>query len=371
MQSTFSVGVEEEFFLLDKNKLDLLNNDNKAIFEACEADPKLGIQHELFTSQLEAVTEVCHSFSELFDSLAYARKTLQNILAEFDADIIAASTFPTGKCSEQHITDNERYPQMYRRFAGAAKRFLCNGLHVHFECHGDRERLFLLNRFPCFMSILLALSASSPYFEGKDTRLQSYRSILFEGLPLSGVGHDVGTEDQYKEMLDLFTKVGFINDARDVHWFLRLNSKFPTLELRVCDAMPNLEHLVAVAALYVCLAITILEKDPGQLPFYTEHYLYLRYYFWQARRYPFDEIAFIDFHNKKSMAFEQVIADMLEFVMPVAHRLGCVDRLDKINDILKEGTSSDRQRAAYRQSKDYKAVVSQLVSDTHAYDGAK
>ena len=366
LKKEFSIGAEEEFFLVDRSNK-ILASPSSDFLEALKADKELSLQFELFACQIETTSKVCHSLPELYENLKNLRSGLRKLLASLNADFVSASTFPNAMLNHQQVTHAQRYEQLFDRFAGVASNLLCNGMHIHYGCSDDRERVYLLNRLACFLPIFLGLSTSSPFFEGVDTHMQSHRCFLLEGLPLSGVPYGVNDENAYYDMIKLFEKIKYIDDPSNIYWHLRLNCRFPTLELRVCDAFSSLKDLVAVAALYVCLCVSLIENPDVKLPFYTEQPLHIDYYFWQVRRYSLKNCNFINVETGTSLSFKEVLETVVNFVKPVAKRFDCITYLDHLFSIVQNGTSADRQRSLFQKYNDFQFVISRLIQETYEY----
>lgn len=364
MTESLFLGVEEEFFVVDSNTTELI----VALPQAVEADLTAvfgeHFTRELFSAQIELSTPKCASIHEVAAALRRNRQQLAAVLAPYGLAFVAVATYPSAICAQKNRTNKARYKKSFIQYAAISDHYLVNGLHFHVECKSKTKRLELLTQLNCFLPLFLAFSASSPFFEGVDTRMQSYRTLLTEGYPLSGIAPQLNHPRDYDKLLKLFTKIGFIDSPSRLYWHLRLGNNLPTLEMRILDACPLVEDTISLAALYVCLAHTLIEQDPRDLPFYTTEAAFMEYGLWQARRVPLSEACVIDFSREDRMPMRTAFAMMLEFIMPTAQKFGCQQEVSRLQTVFTAGTSAMRQRKIYSANSDLNLLNRHLIEES-------
>jgi glutamate---cysteine ligase / carboxylate-amine ligase len=361
------LGLEEEYFLIDKSSKKLITEHPKGLLSVCKDVFGEHLGSELFTCQLELSSIKCSSISQLADEQRNSREKLKSILDDFNLQFVSASTYPSGMLDQVGLVDDAFHLHVIERFSAIGRQLLVNGLHMHVECLSDCKRVDILKKLSCFLPTFVVLSSSSAFFQSQDTGLQSYRTLLFEGMPISGMPKGFNTLQEYNELMDDFFKIGFINDAGNIYWHVRLGSHLPTIETRMADSCPRLQDSVALASLLSCLILTLVEQEPTQeaLPFYTQNPAYVDYYLWQARRYSAKEVNFFDFNARDKLSFTHVLDHLLEFVMPMAKKLNCVEQLEQLPKIIEQGSSADRQREIYQKNKSIDEVCQLLIKETN------
>jgi glutamate---cysteine ligase / carboxylate-amine ligase len=361
------LGLEEEYFLIDKDTKKLITQHPAGLWSACEEIFGEHLSSELFTCQLELSSIKCSSISQLADEQRNTRGKLRRVLNEFNLQFVSASSYPSGMLDKVELVEDAFHLQVIERFSAIGRQLLVNGLHMHVECRSDNKRVEILKKLPCFLPIFVALSSSSAFFQNEDTGLQSYRTFLFEGMPISGMPKGFNTLEEYDALMDDFFNIGFINDAGNIYWHVRLGNHLPTIETRVSDSCPRVQDSVALTSLLSSLILTLVEQEPTQeaLPFYTQNAAYIDYYLWQTRRYSAKKVNFFDFNHKEKLPLAQALDHLLTFVMPVAKKLNCVEQLEQLTNIVEQGSSSDRQRAAYFKNKSIDDVCELLIKETN------
>ena len=252
-EPSFTIGIEEEYLLVDKASRNLANDPPKAIMEACEKKLAKQVSPEFLRCQIEVGTTVCKSVQEARKELAHLRGTIAEISGEHGLAPIAASTHPFARWEDQHHTDKERYNALARDMQVVIRRMLICGMHVHVAVEDDALRIDLFNQLAYFLPHLLALSTSSPFWQGMQTGLNSYRLSVFKEMPRTGLPEEFDSPGQYQRTVDVLVKAGVIEDATKVWWDLRPSARFPTLEMRVTDTCTRLDDAIAIAAMFRCL----------------------------------------------------------------------------------------------------------------------
>ena len=370
-EPAFTIGVEEEYLLVDKETRSLVVDPPATLME--EAEEKCGSQvtAELLLSQIEIGTKVCNNIQEAHEDLARLRRNIIDVANRHNLAPIAASTHPFSSWTEQKHTRKERYDNLTHEMQGAARRLLICGMHVHVGIDDDELRIDLMYQMSYFLPHLLALSCSSPFWNGRDTGLKSYRLTIFDALPRTGLPERFASFAEYQRHVSILMEAGLIEDSTRIWWDLRPSARFPTLETRIMDVCTRLEDTVALASLLICTLRMLyrLRTRNQRWRIYTP--MLIRENRWRAMRYSFDE-GLLDLAKGAVVPFEDLLDELLSLVAEDARALGCVNELSGVRDILSRGTSAHRQlrdyaleRASGASVKDsLKSVVDTLIADT-------
>jgi len=370
-EPAFTIGVEEEYLLVDKETRSLVVEPPATLM--AEAEEKCGSQvaSELLQSQIEIGTKVCNNVKEAHEDLARLRRNIIEVASRHDLAPIAASTHPFSSWTEQKHTRKERYDTLTHEMQGAARRLCICGMHVHVGIDDDELRIDLMNQMSYFLPHLLALSCSSPFWNGRDTGLKSYRLTIFDALPRTGLPERFASFAEYQRHVSILMEAGLIEDSTRIWWDLRPSARFPTLETRIMDVCTRLEDTVALAALLVCILRMLyrLRTRNQRWRIYTP--MLIRENRWRAMRYSFDG-GLIDLAKGAVVPFEDLLDELLSLVAEDARALGCVKELAGVRDILSRGTSAHRQHRVYElerangasSEESLKSVVDLLIADT-------
>ena len=370
-EPAFTIGVEEEYLLVDKESRALVIDTPQTLM--AEAEEKCGSQvtSELLQSQIEVATVVCKNVQELRQDLSRLRLNIIEVADRHGLAPIAASTHPFSQWQEQKHTPKERYDELTHEMQGAARRLVICGMHVHVGIEDDELRIDIMNQMAYFLPHLLALSCSSPFWSGRDTGLKSYRLTIFDALPRTGLPERFASWAEYERHTNILMGAGLIEDSTRIWWDLRPSARFPTLETRIMDVCTRLDDTIALTSLLVCIMRMLyrLRTRNQRWRIYTP--MLIRENRWRAMRYSFDE-GMLDLAKGKVVPFRDLIDEILSLVAEDAEALGCVKELADVRQILSRGTSAHRQlkdyelqRAAGASVEDsLKAVVDTLISDT-------
>ena len=248
----FTMGVEEEYLLVDRETRALVVDPPDSLMQACEAQLGEQVASELLRSQIEIGTKVCNNVQEAREDLRRLRKTVIDVANDHGYAPIAASTHPFSSWLDQKQTPKDRYESLTHEMQAAARRLLICGMHVHVGVDDDELRIDLMNQMSYFLPHLLALSCSSPFWEGLDTGLKSYRLTVFDALPRTGIPERFASYAEYERHVRILVDAGLIEDSTRIWWDLRPSARYPTLETRVMDVCTRLDDSVALAAMLVC-----------------------------------------------------------------------------------------------------------------------
>ncbi len=372
-EPAFTIGVEEEYLLVDKETRALVIDPPETLMAEAEAMCGTQVTSELLRSQIEIGTKVCNNVAEARADLSRLRRNIIEVADRHGLAPIAASTHPFSHWTEQKHTKKERYEDLTHEMQGAARRLAICGMHVHVGIDNDELRIDLMNQLAYFLPHMLALSCSSPFWCGVDTGLKSYRLTIFDALPRTGLPERFASYVEYQRHIHILTDAGIIDDATRIWWDLRPSARFPTLETRIMDVCTRLDDTVALTALLVCIMRMLyrLRTRNQRWRIYTP--MLIRENRWRAMRYSFDE-GLIDFAKGSVVPFEELLEEILLLVAEDAEALGCENELSGVLDILTRGTSAHRQLRDYESAREsgasveegLRAVVDTLIADTAA-----
>ena len=372
-EPSFTLGVEEEYLLVNKETRSLVIDPPETLM--AEAEEKCGAQvtSELLKSQIEIGTKVCSNIQEAHEDLARLRKNIIDVTSNHGLAPIAASTHPFSKWEDQKHTEKDRYDQLTHEMQGAARRLVICGMHVHVGIDDDELRIDLMNQLSYFLPHLLALSCSSPFWLGQDTGLKSYRLTIFDALPRTGVPERFASWAEYERHVSILQDAGLIEDSTRIWWDLRPSGRFPTLETRIMDVCTRIKDTIALTALLTCILRMLfrLRTRNQRWRLYTP--MLIRENRWRAMRYSFDE-GLIDLARGKVVPFAELMDELCSLVAEDARALGCEKEIKGIHDILTRGTSAHRQLKTYElerasgasDDESLKSVVDTLIADTAA-----
>ncbi|MBE0414173.1 carboxylate-amine ligase [Yoonia sp.] len=368
----FTIGIEEEYLLVDPSTMALASAPD-GLIAACKADLKGQVSPEFLQCQIEIGTGICHTIGEARADLRHLRRTVARHAADFGLAPVAASCHPFGDWKEQAHTDKDRYNVLYRELAFVTRRMLICGMHVHVGIPDQNDRIRLINQLKYFLPHLHALSTSSPFWQGEDTGMQSYRLSVFDNMPRTGLPPRMTDWAEYQNTVQTLVDLGLIEDASKIWWDLRPSANFPTIETRICDVSPRLEQTLTLAALTQCLTRMIWRRNRDGGGWRVVQNFMIAENRWRAQRYGVSE-GQIDFGEKRLISFEQIAGDLLDLIAEDAAALDCEPEVARIRDIIAQGTSADRQRAVRDMAlargatphAAMQAVVSSLIGEFHA-----
>jgi carboxylate-amine ligase len=356
-----TVGVEWEFALVDAETRDLSNEAAAVILELGENNPR--VHKELLRNTVEIVTGVCDSTPQAMEDLRSTLVTTRKIVRDRGMELFCAGTHPFAKWSAQKLTDAPRYAELIKRTQWWGRQMLIWGVHVHVGISSAHKVMAiitsLLNHFPH----LLALSASSPFWDGADTGYASNRAMMFQQLPTAGLPFHFQTWSEWEGFVHDQKKTGIIDHMNEVRWDIRPSPHLGTIEVRIFDGVSNIRELAALVALTHCLIVDLDRRlDAGeQLP--TMPPWHVQENKWRAARYGLDAVIILDADSNERLVTED-LDELLNRLEPVAKSLHCVDELASVSDIYGSGASYQRQRrVAEEHDGDLRAVVDALVSE--------
>jgi len=349
-----TIGVEIELQLVDKKNLDLKNISSKILAEVNE-EFSSNIKCELIESMIEINTNICSNIEEVEDDIKKILNYLDKILKNYETEINCTSLHPFAIGKNQIITNDLRYKRIMKDLQMVGKRFISQGLHVHIGIDNPEVAIKVNNALRIYLPLLLSLSTSSPYFEGEDTGLYSYRTKLFEALPLAGMPDYLNNWNQFENLTEQLENAGIINSVKDLWWDIRPHPGFGTVEIRVCDIPINYKEIIALVALIQALVVTLIKLEPYQ----DTHTQILESNKWQAARYGLEGV-FVDPKTFKKLSMKKAIENLFILVEPALVSLGSKKYRNILEEILISGTGAKKQRKIYSSSKNFLHMLKTL-----------
>ena len=284
-KDAFTFGIEEEYFLVSLSSGALVGDPPAGMLERCKSELGKQFASEYQRSQIEVATKVCETMADARADLARLRSAIAAIANEHGLAPMAASTHPFTPWSTQRHTDKQRYRAIADDLKGLGKRMVVGGMHVHVGIEDREQRIGVMNDIRAFLPLLLALSTSSPFWQGENTGLKSYRTAVNDTTPRSGIPERFESWNDYCATLAPLVRSGVIEDGTKIWWDLRPSARFPTLELRITDICPLIDDALCIAALFRCLCRHLCRRQREGLQKFNWPLLLLNENRWRAQRY--------------------------------------------------------------------------------------
>ncbi|MBY4891712.1 carboxylate-amine ligase [Rhodobacteraceae bacterium N5(2021)] len=367
----FTLGIEEEYLLVDLETFDLAKAPD-ALMAACAEKLSSQVSPEFLQCQIEVGTGICATIDEARTDLKRLRRTVADCAARFGLAPIAVSCHPFADWKDQSHTDKDRYNQLARDLGGVVERMLICGAHCHVGLPDPETRTDLMRQFTYFLPHLLAFSTSSPFWQGRDTGLASYRLTVFDNLPRTGLPPEFTSFGEFRRTVDLLVELGMIEDSSKIWWDLRPSANFPTLETRICDVSPRLEDQLSLSALIQCLTRMLMRLRSSNQRWRVYDRFLINENRWRALRYGVSE-GLIDYGRGAVVPLPELAEELIELTAEDAEALGCVDEVQRLR-VLATETSADRQRKVYAGTRAaggshdaaMRSVVEHLIDEYHA-----
>ena len=367
----FTIGIEEEYLIVDPETRELVEDLPPGLMKDCEEIIGGQVHPEFLRSQIEIGTKVAADVTEAREDLMRLRTAVAEVTGRYGLAPIAASTHPFADWFRQQHTDAERYNALANALGGVIRRLVICGMHVHVCVEDEDLRIDLMNQVLYFMPHLLAMSTSSPFWEGRDTGLKSYRTSVFRAVPRTGLPDEFGDWSDYQRHVNALVGAGVIEDATRLWWDLRPSARYPTLEMRASDMCTRLDDAMAVAATFLSLLSMLFHRRTHNQRWRIYSRMLIDENTWRAQRYGVSE-SLIDFGKGRLVPYGELVEELIDVLMPDAEKLGCVPELKHVRTIAGRGTSADEQLRIYHQALDEGAseeealhhVVDWLIAET-------
>ncbi len=370
-EPVFTVGIEEEYWLVHRETRDLIEEAPSTMLAECGEELNQQVTPEFLQSQIEVGTRVCHSLQDARLEVGRLRRCVSHVAQAHGLAIIAASTHPFSAWGTQKTTDKERYAVIAQDMQGVARRLLISGMHIHVGVDDDQLRIELMNQASYILPHLLVLSTSSPFWEGEDTGLKSYRVAVWNTIPRTGLPERFDSYAEFQRHVDALVGAGVIEDSTKVWWDIRPSVRFPTLEMRITDVCTRVEDAVCIAALFRCWLRMLYRLRMKNQRWRSYAGMLINENRWRAERYGFEE-GLIDFGRGCIVPYPELLEEMLALVREDAEYFGCTAEITHAREILGRGTSAHWQIETYREARTdgadhdeaLRAVVDMLIDQT-------
>jgi carboxylate-amine ligase len=370
-EPSFTIGIEEEYLLVDPETRNLADDPPASILEDCRKRIGDQVTPEFLRSQIEVGTQVCTSISEAAEQLRSLRCCIREVAESHGLAMIAASTHPIADWDLQKHTEKERYNTLAQSMQTVVRRMLICGMHVHVGIENDDLRIDLMNQVSYFLPHLLAISTSAPFWHGIETGLKSYRMAVWNELPRTGLPPQFDSYGEYRRLVDTLVGTGVIEDASKLWWDIRPSGKFPTLEMRMTDICTRTEDSICIAALYRCLLRMLWRLRRSNQRWRQYDRFMISENRWRASRYGIDE-GLIDFGKAAIVPFAELLEELIELVREDAEFFDCVSEVEHAREILRRGTSAHKQIDVWQQARSsgktdaeaLRDVVDMLIEET-------
>src|SRR5580700_10527023 len=363
MAHRFTIGVEEEFQIIDPETLELRSHVVQLISSAAARGVGDLVKQEMHQSIVETGTKICENVSELRLEMHRTRSELVLAAESTGLRVAAAGTHPFSSWIDQVISPGERYQHIVEEMGQLARSLLIFGMHVHIAMPDKQTTIDMMNMVRYFLPHLLALSTSSPFWMGRNTGLKSFRTTVFRRFPRTGIPEQFESWSAYENFVNLLMKLNRIDNGKKIWWDVRPHPMFGTLEFRMFDVTTRVEEAVSIAALTQAIVVKLHRLYERNMSYRLYGRALIEENKWRAARYGI-EGKLIDFGKEAEVPMRELTLELLEFVDDVVDDLGSRSAVEYIHTILKDGTSAERQLRVYQQTGDLKAVVRHLVSET-------
>lgn len=362
MPRQFTIGVEEEFQIVDPSTRDLKAQVEQILASGDEAFIE-NVKREMIQSMVETVTPVCENVAQAREEVKKLRAGLGNLASKSGLAIVAAGAHPFSHWQSQLITEHDRYKVLEEDMQDVVRSILIFGLHVHVGIP-DRDLLIeVMNEARYFLPHLLALSTNSPFWQGRVTGLKSYRTIVWQQFPRTGIPSTFNSWSEFEGFVNLLMKTNCIDTGKKIWWDLRPHPYFSTLEFRVCDMPTSLDDTIMLVALFQAIVAKLYKLRQSNMGFRLYDRALIMENKWRAARYGIDGML-VDFGKQAEVPMRQLALELLEFVDDVVDDLGSREALSHVYKVLERGTGADRQLDIYRQTGDLNTVVDYLITET-------
>ncbi len=358
----FTLGVEEEYMVVNPMTRELASHDQKIVEIAAQVLNDQ-VKAEMHQAVVEVGSGICRDAEEARKDIVRLRKGVAEIAQSLGLRIGASGTHPFSHWSQQLITPNPRYDAIVNEMQEAARSNLIFGLHVHVGISDKNTAIHIMNTARYFLPHIYALSCNSPFWEARNTGFKSFRTKVFDKFPRTGIPDDFVDWDDYKNYVNLLIKTGCIDNAKKIWWDVRVHPFFDTIEFRICDVPMRIEESIAIAALFQAVVAKLYRLRQKNMSFIMYHRALINENKWRASRYGLDG-KLIDFGKEVEVDTRHLIHELLEFVDDVVDDLGSRNALKHVETILAEGTGADRQLAVFEQTRSLPAVVDYIIDQT-------
>lgn len=355
----FTIGVEEEYMVIDPVSRELKSHEQRIVHEG-QKIIKDKVKAEMHQAVVEVGTDICQNVDEAFMDVSTLRKTISGIGESMGLKLGASGTHPFSHWESQLITDHVRYNEIVNELQEAARSNLIFGLHVHVGMESRELAIHIANSARYFLPHVYALSTNSPFWEGRLTGYKSFRTKVFDKFPRTGIPDYFESIEAYESYVNLLIRTNCIDNAKKIWWDLRVHPFFNTVEFRICDIPMTVHETIAIAALFQAICAKLYKLKSQNLNFMMYSRALLNENKWRASRYGIDG-SLIDFGKESEVNTRVLIYELLDFVDDVVPHLGSRHAINYVHKILEHGTGADRQLAVYEKNKNLTEVADYIT----------
>src|SRR3954466_7612375 len=366
-----TIGIELELGLLDADTLALTSAfgllNARLTAEGHQQEEGSNFKAELMQCVLEINTGICETVSEAEQDLRGKIAIVENACDALGLRLWWGATHPFSSWEDQRITPDDRYLQLVNLLQEMARRLVTFGLHVHVGVDSGDKAVMICDRIMRHLPTLLALSVSSPFWEGRPTGLHSHRSKVMEGLPTAGLPTQMRNWSEYVWLVNHMIDTGFINTIREIWWDVRPHHNFGTVEVRVCDMPGNLQDTLALGALVQCLVKALSNEIDNGTYQHDSHPMMVQQNKWRAARFG-NQARLVDTDTYRSASVEDTVRRLLDILRHTAVELDCESYLDHCVTMARNPSAAQRQLDLIAETNDPREVVRRLVTEARVTD---
>lgn len=358
----FTLGVEEEYQIIDAQSRDLVSHVAK-IIEGGKATLNENLKHEMHESTVEMETGICNDIHEVREQLYSLRSELIKVAHQNNLRVSGGGTHPFADWATNTITKADRYDKIVSDMGDVARSNLIFGLHVHVGIPDREEGIRIQNVMRYFLPHIYALSTNSPFWVGRDTGFKAYRQRVFVKFPRTGIPSYFASVAEFDRYVNLLVKTGTIDNAKKIWWDLRVHPFYPTIEFRICDMPLRVDETICLAAIMQALTAKVYKMHRNNITYRPYRRLLLDENKWRAAKDGIDS-KLIDFGKEEVVPYKDLLAELLAFIDDVVDDLGSRKEVEYAWEIMERGTGADRQLKVYHETHDLKKVVDYMISET-------
>lgn len=356
---SFTIGVEEEYMVLDPETRELKSHEQKIVLEGQKIF-KDKVKAEMHQAVVEVGTDICADVDEAFADVSNMRKNISNIAGNMGLKIGASGTHPFSHWEKQLITEHIRYNEIINELQEAARSNLIFGLHVHVGMESRELAIHIANTARYFLPHVFALSTNSPFWEGRDTGYKSFRTKVFEKFPRTGIPDFFNSIEDYDNYVKLLIKTNCIDNAKKIWWDLRVHPFFNTVEFRICDIPMTVNETIAIAGIFQAICAKLYKLRMQNLNFMIYSRALINENKFRASRYGLDG-KMIDFGKETEVNTRILIYELLDFIDDVIPHLGSQHAIAHVHNMMETGTGADRQIKALKENHNMADVVDYIT----------
>ena len=357
----FTLGVEEEYQIIDPETRDLRSHLSK-IVDGAKIILNEQVKSEMHQSVVEVGTNICNSVNDARNEIRFLRSKIVELADKQDLIVGGAGTHPFSKWQDQPITDDPRYHDIVNELQDAARSNLIFGMHCHVGIENREIGLQLMNQATYFLPHIFALSTNSPFWEGRQTGYKSFRTKVFDKFPRTGLPEYFDSVSSYDNYLETLVKTKCIDNPKKIWWDLRLHPFYNTIEFRICDMSLTVDETICIVAIIQAIVAKLYKLNMNNTSFNVYRLALIKENKFRAARYGIEN-NMIDFGLQKEVETKMLILELLEFIDDVVDELGSRDDINYVHEILKNGTGADKQLAVFHETGDLSRVVDFITSE--------